>query len=150
VYQPPEGNPDAVLSGAELAAFLEWSDDSGGVPACLAPTGTKAVLLLEWHDFLRFSATPGDTRAVTAADRLAPGPFWLRMRRFWRLLPELMLYWLSIPVSTSIVESAFSFQTLIDQNTRRRRSTALHHVDALMAYLYRDVLEDTIKRTLGL
>ena len=143
-------NPRRSATEARAAGSGGDSDSSGGVPACLAPTGTKAVLLLEWKDFLLYSATSGDPRAVTAADRLAPGHFWLRMRRYWRLLPELMLYWLSIPVSTSIVEAAFSFQTLIDQNTRRRRSTVLHHTDALMAYIYRDVLEDTIKRTLGL
>lgn len=135
---------------ASAAADGGDSDGSGGVPDCLAPTGTTNVLLLEWSSFLRYASVAGDPREVTADDRRAPGRFWLRMRRYWRLLPELMLYWLSIPVSTTIVESTFSFQTLIDQNTRRRRSTALHHVDALMAYLYRDVLEGTIKRTLGL
>ena len=43
------------------------------------------------------------------------------MRPFWRDLSELMLLWLTTPISTACVERGFSFMTMMDANSLRRR-----------------------------
>lgn len=64
--------------------------------------------------------------------------YWIRTRGFWPDLSELMLYWLCAPVSTAGLERGFSYQTMIDQDTRRRMTTADHMRDDMMAHLHRE------------
>ena len=54
-----------------------------------------------------------------------PAWYWIR-RPFWPDLSELTLFWLCVPVSTAGLERGFSFQTLIDQDTRRRLNARPH------------------------
>ena len=70
--------------------------------------------------------------------------YWIRTRGFWPDLSELMLYWLCAPVSTAGLERGFSYQTMIDQDTRRLMTTAEHMRDDMMAHLHRDWFNERI------
>lgn len=69
-----------------------------------------------------------------------PAWYWIRTRPFWPDLSELMLFWLYAPVSTAGLERGFSFQTLIDQDTRRRLTTRDHMRDDMLAHVHRSWL----------
>ena len=60
-----------------------------------------------------------------------------------------MLSWLTVPMSTAGLEHGFSFQTMIDQDTRRRRLGAAHLRGGLMCHLYRDYLTNSLESLLG-
>ena len=83
----------------------------------------KARLRMKWGQYLTangVNARLSDGR-VTDADRSSPAKFWIRTRHIYGELSELMLYWLSTPISTACVERGFSYMTAMDANTRRRR-----------------------------
>jgi hypothetical protein len=77
-----------------------------------------------------------------------PAWYWIRTRLFWRDLFELMLYWLTAPVSTAGFERGFSFQTLIDQDTRRRATTYCHMRDDMMVHIHREWFSSRLESTL--
>lgn len=81
----------------------------------------KQRLILQWRDLSRYHNVAGDRREIRPSDKEQPAAYWLRKRQDWPDLSELMLYWLAAPVSTAGVERGFSFQTIIDSNTRRGR-----------------------------
>ena len=90
-----------------------------------------------------------DPRRVEVGGQQAPARYWLRTRWHWPDLSELMLYWLTVPRSTAGLERGFSFQTLIDQDTRRRHLGAAHLRDGLVCHLYRDYLTNSLESLLG-
>jgi len=67
---------------------------------------------------------------------------------FWPDLSELMLFWLCVPVSTAGLERGFSFQTMIDQDTRRRLTTLEHMRDDMLAHIHRPWFNDSLTRVL--
>jgi hypothetical protein len=77
-----------------------------------------------------------------------PAWYWIRTRAFWPDLSELMLFWLCVPVSTAGLERAFSFQTLVDQDTRRRITTRGHMRDDMLAHVHRPWFDDRLVETL--
>ena len=89
---------------------------------------------------------------VTEADRAttpAAARYWIRTRHRWPDLSELMLFWLSIPVSTAGLERGFSFQTLLDQNTRRRSRKAKCTRDEMLAMIHRKWLAGTLEGSIA-
>ena len=58
---------------------------------------------------------------MTAEDKKLPARYWIRTRPFWPDLSELTLLWLTTPISTACVDRGFSFMTMMDSTTRRRR-----------------------------
>ena len=66
---------------------------------------------------------------------------WLKLARSENMqtIPRiLMLFWLCVPVSTAGLERGFSFQTMIDQDTRRRLTTREHMRDDILAHTHRE------------
>ena len=49
-----------------------------------------------------------------------------------------VLPWLCAPVSTAGLERGFSFQTLIDQDTRRHGTTSEHMRDDMFVHIHRE------------
>ena len=98
--------------GAAAAAAENNDDDDSHLDA-----GLLATLQVEWSRFKAFAAK-GDLRTVTAEDKKLPARYWIRTRPFWPDLSELMLLWLTTPISTACVERGFSFMTMMDSNTR--------------------------------
>lgn len=131
----------AANAGAGLAAA-----DDDDRPANLAES-----TLTTWGDHVTYINAVGDGRAFIADDRFwdvgtlkqrpkLPAWYWIRTRAYWKDLSELMLFWLTPPVSTAGLERGFSFQTLrvIDQDsdTRRRAQAAeMMRADIMMMVL---------------
>ena len=123
--------------------------DDAGLPADLEEADIIQRILQQWDLFVRFHDVKGNLRRITPSDRQRlPGYYWVRTREFWPDLSELMLYWLCVPVSTCGLERGFSFQTLIDADTRRRRLGSEHLRDDMMVHLHRDFLDGTLEREL--
>ncbi len=165
--QPWKWNPKLeTTSELENAAMLD-------VPPNLMPT-LKERLLNQGHIFTahcrpraRALGAAPDLREFIDSDRYfysedgpvfdaeglkqdqLPAWYWIRTRVFWPDLSELMLYWLCAPVSTAGLERGFSFQTAIDQDTRRRMTTYEHMRDDMMVHIHRGWFEDRIATALG-
>jgi hypothetical protein len=141
-------NPSVGRLRGVGAAGAGGADDDDG-PANLRGNDFKAELLDQWAKFKSMSTTAGNEFFVTAVDlNKLPAWYWIRSRPAWPHLSEMMLYWLVAPVSTAGLERAFSFQTLIDQDTRRRRRTMNHMRDDMMVHMYREVLEKKLSTLL--
>ena len=67
------------------------------------------------------------------------------MRPFWRDLSELMLLWLTTPISTACVERGFSFMTMMDANSRRRRMKEPAFSTNFLAHLHRDWIRSALR-----
>jgi hypothetical protein len=87
-----------------------------GVALHLRPS-IKTSLKQQWLRFTVHRTVVGDERCVTPADRAEPARYWLRTRKAHSLLSELILYWLTCPISTAYVERAFSSMTIMDSLT---------------------------------
>ena len=118
-----------------------------GLPSGLRTKSKDAKLLLQFIEFKRFGRLKGDHRCVTQNDSAKlPGWYWVRTRKYWPDLSELMLFWLTAPISTAGVERGFSFQTLIDSNARRRALSGTALRDEILAHIYADWLNDALAR----
>ena len=140
--QPAPAPAVSVTAGADDTADADLPSDMK------AGKSLQARILDGWSDFITYCAVKGDSRKVTPADQQKPALFWIRTRPFWPDLSELMIYWLTVPVSTAGLERGFSFQTLIDQDTRRRRLGAAHLRDDMLCHLFRDFLETSLEKAL--
>lgn len=63
---------------------------------------------------------------------------------YWPDLSELMLLWLTTPISTACVERDFSYMTQMDSNTRRRRTNEPGFRADFMAHLHSGWLRGTL------
>ena len=112
-------------------------------PVALRVPHGAAVDMRAFGDSDRFQYETDTDKPLTDADGVKipklPAWYWIRTRRFWPDLSELMLFcqWLCAPVITAGLERGFSFQTLIDHDTRRRRSTYDHMRDDVMVHIHR-------------
>ena len=102
--------------------------------------GLVDTLTIQWavYKTRAAAAVVGDLRTVTSADRQLPARYWIRTRPFWPGLSELMLLWLTTPISTACVERGFSYMTMMDANTRRRRMKEPGFRADFLAHLHRD------------
>ena len=136
-WNPTAGRPQPAVGGAGAAGDAV---DMG--PRNLGQSNLSARLVEQFGHFKVRSTSPGHECFVGEAVRAKlPAWYWIRTRPHWPDLSELMLYWLAAPVSTAGLERGFSFQTLIDQDTRRRRRTMAHMRDDMMVHLHRVWLE---------
>jgi hypothetical protein len=149
-------------------------DFEDAMPANLAQT-TKQRLLRQWIDFKAhcrppalIAGAPVDGHAYIDSDRYdynaltntvildADGNkvsklsawYWIRTRPFFPDLSELMLFWLCAPVSTAGLERGFSFQTMIDQDTRRRSVDSWHMRDDMLVHIHRHWFNERLVATL--
>ena len=76
-------------------------------------------------------------KAITKGDKKCPAKYWLRTRKEWPDLAEVMLFWLTTPISTACLERGFSFMTQMDSNARRRRMKEPSFRADFMAHLLR-------------
>ena len=56
-----------------------------------------------------------------------------------------MLLWLTTPISTACVERGFSFMTMMDSNTRRRRMKEAGFRADFMAHLHWEWLRSALR-----
>lgn len=145
----------ATLKAAAAAGASAGGGGSGGAVAAAAPDAAddshldaniNTTLREQWIEFkVRASAAAvGDARTVTSADRKCPARYWIRTRPFWPDLSEVVLLWLMTPISTACVERGFSFMTMMDANTRRRRMKVPGFRADFMAHLHRDWLRSAL------
>jgi len=71
---------------------------------------------------------------MTAADKLEPDKYWLRVRATYPQLASAMLYWLSHPIGAPALERDFSRVTMVLRASSRGR---LHWPDFRVAVLVR-------------
>jgi hypothetical protein len=74
---------------------------------------------------------------ITKGDKKCPAKYWLRTRKEWPDLAEIMLFWLTTPISTACLERGFSFMTQMDSNARRCRMKEPSFRADFMAHLLR-------------
>ena len=109
----------------------------------------KSKLLVQWSNFYtaQTRAVQADISThliITDADAAIPANFWIRTRHAWCDLSELMLYWLTTPISTACIERGFSFMTIMDSNTRRRRmGESLFRVE-MLCHLHKPWLDNRL------
>ena len=85
----------------------------------------KTTLRNQWSEFIAHVNVALDPLRYTSDDKKKkPAYYWIRTRHAWPELSALMLYWLSRAVGTENLERGFSYQTEVDQDTRRRRLAA--------------------------
>lgn len=133
-------NPDddSEFDGREQ---FTWAPSSSGAVASTDGSGmpsecvSKSVADRIKAQFAAFAGVP-----VKDDDKKDVATFWVRARNKWPDLAELMLFWLTFPISTSDVERGFSFQTMIDQDTRRRCLKPAQLRCDLLAHIYKDTL----------
>lgn len=83
-----------------------------------------------------------DPQRYTSGDKeKKPAEYWIRTRDKWPELSALMLYWLSRAIGTVHLERGFSYQTEVDQDTRRRSLTAANLRTEIFVRFYRAWLE---------
>lgn len=130
----------AAGSGASAAssAAAAITDDT---PPSLRPK-LKQRLLQQWIAFKGKVLTVGSDAFCAPNTSPSDGAlYWIRTRQYWPDLSELMLFWLTSPVSTCRLERGFSIQTLLDQDTRRRRRND-HTISAdILTVIHREALE---------
>jgi hypothetical protein len=130
--------------GSRVAGADAGVDDE---PTNLRQAQVKARLRAQWAAF-KLVANAGCPHSICIDDFFfdagkttqRPKPmawYWIRTRPHWQDLSELMLYWLTAAVSTAGLERGFSFQTLIDQDTRRRRQGTERMRDDMIVHLHR-------------
>ena len=131
-----------AATSAAAAAAAACDDDDSHLDAALKP-----ALKLQWVAFKLavVAATSDDPRTVTLEDRESPARYWIRTRAFWPDLSELMLLWLTTPISTACVERGFSFLTMMDSNARRRRTKEPGFRAEFLAHLHRDWLRSQLR-----
>ena len=129
-------------SAAAAAAVANDADDDSHLDAGLIP-----ALLLQWAEFKRrvAAAAPDDIRTVTAADQRLTARYWIRTRPLWPDLSELMLLWLTTPISTACVERGFSYMTMMDAITRRRRMKEPGFRADFLEHLHHEWLRNALK-----
>jgi hypothetical protein len=140
---PPVAAGDGGGGGGAAAAAADDDDDDDSH----LDAGLLATLQVEWSRFKAFATKGviGEPRTVTAEDKKLPARYWIRTRPFWRDLSELMLLWLTTPISTACVERGFSFMTMMmDSNTRRRRMKEAGFRADFMAHLHREWLRSAL------
>ena len=86
---------------------------------------------------------------VSAEDKQLPGQYWVRMRTFTPDLSELMLLWLTNPLGSVDAERGFSFMTVMDSNTRRRRMMEPSFRATFMAHLFREWLLERLSKAMS-
>jgi len=134
--------PAAAGAATPAAASPEMDDDSH-LEAKLVP-----ALKLQWTTFkiAIAAATTGDPRTMATTDLdEPPARYWIRTRAFWPDLSELMLLWLTTPISTACVERGFSYLTMMDSNARRRRTKEPGFRAEFLAHLHRGWLRDQLR-----
>lgn len=122
---------DTYFTWAPPPAARAYEDDDSQVK--YKPEDLACMQYEEFH-YKSSSLTPKDKDDPTA--------YWIGMRPTWPVLSELMLFWLASPVSTSDIERSFSFQTMIDSDTRRRCLQPGHLRAGLLAHIHKDLFEE--------
>ena len=140
---PPELDMDAeprnLAMSLKQRLLKQWIDFKANCrPRAVGPG--DAADGREFVDSDRFEYDAGAPRFDTEGERVSrlPGWYWIRTRQFWPDLSELMLFWLCAPVSTAGLERGFSFQTLLDQDTRRRLKSTAHMRDDMLVHIFQD------------
>jgi hypothetical protein len=99
----------------------------------------EAKLTGQYKYYLEYSVTVGHTAFITAKDTVdaaAWAVYWKRTAHLWWELTAAMLDWLSTATSTSHEERGFSFQTEVDQATKRRNRGPKHVIADIECKLY--------------
>lgn len=124
---------DKYFTWTPAAAPVEDDDDF------VIEYSPEVKAALQYEEYFHASSS------LTESDKADPTSYWIGKREKWPVLSELMLFWLATPVSTSVIERSFSFQTMIDSDTRRRCLQPGHLRANLLAHIHKSLFVERAK-----